>query len=604
MGGIVAVSGHGNVSRKMSPADIARSMANRLGHRGALSDVVQIGDGAVGAVGSAQVARIGNVAACVHGQLTLPKADEVALAERLAATGRTDLAVGDFASRAAIAIAKWGADAIDRFAGDYALVALDADGQVIVAARDSSGLKPLLWRKHQGRAFFSSEAGPLVDSQAMPRPRVNEAMIGEYLSGAPQHREETTWLGVDRIEPRTAVIGRGRLWHIKRSPFDFERTRDTSTDWDSELHDIFVNAVSSRLGDNATAVELSGGFDSTTVLGVAASLRDEGDLIAAVRDYTGTPTEETRYWRAALEQFGVEALVTPWDVEIAPWMIDDARATADRPCLPHLGPWRNELARLSRRGIAVSLTGQGGDERLGHSYQLPWQLLQQGKLKDAVLAAQHHLGADEHRAAKFVASRGPRRLLTWHLPLARFSNRHITGRSWLRDELVKSQGLTDRLRRPRYTDNSMTVNELAGWAFGEIPNQYLEASERCAARQGIEIRHPFVDSALVDLCLSMPESIRTSVTDPRAAHKRVFRQYLPSLVHDRKDKADFSAHYIDRLSNEGILTSADRAAIVQAGWIEQDWLAAALADVSAGDTSKAALLSILATIEAWAQAWL
>ena len=603
MAGLVAVTSKTN-SRGGDAGSLAKAMGERLRHRGEVANIINVGDGAVAAVGSATTARIGNVAVCLHGTVGVSGHILSMLRPRLNSSG----APWGSAELAAALVERWGVKGVAEMSGDFAVVALSAEGELIAASRDRSGLKPLLWREHDGRAVFASEAAALVDVRGLPRPAINEAMVAEYLCGAPQHRAESVWAGVDRVEPRSMVVRSGNRHVIERTPFDLDNSNASHNhsevgDWNVDLHNTFVGAVERRLDRGVTAVELSGGFDSTTVLGVAASLRTSDELLAAVRDYTGTPTEETKYWRAALDEYNVDALITPWDVDLEPWMLDDAQATADRPCLPHLGPWRHELATLSARGIKISLTGQGGDERLGHSYQLPWQLLRQGKVGAAAAAAQHHLGVDQKTALKLLLQRGPRRLAGWQMPALQPADRQLRNRVWLRQDLVSRVDLANRTRRPRYTSESMTVDELAGWAFGEIPNQYLEAAERCSARQGIDLRHPFVDPDLVELCLRMPESIRTSPHDPRAAHRRVFGQYLPNAVLNRQDKADFTSQYVDRLSSEGIFIDADHAAVVQSGWIESDWLADALDRLATGSNSAAALISILATVEAWAQCW-
>lgn len=594
MSGLVAVTRQ-NGDRGLESVALARSMAHRLAHRGAVSDVVDLGSAAVAVLEGSSIGRHRDVVAAVHGGAGLAAAHRARL--------RLPPESGP-AEQVAAAVAEWGPAALDRIIGDFAAVVCSEAGELIVAGRDRSGLKPLLWREHGSGLVFASEAAPLVDVGPLERPRPNEGMVAEYLSGAPVNRTETVWSGVERVDPRTRVVGTQGGHRIEHGAAPaLEHNAMSPKEWDVQLHDVFVSAVERRLDTGTTGVELSGGLDSTTVLGVAASLREGRDLLAAIRDYSGTPTDETEYWAAALEKYEVDAHITPWDVELQPWMLSDSAATADRPCLPHLGPWRHELAALSNRGIRVSLTGQGGDERLGHSYQLPWALLAQGRLPSAYVAAQHHLGLEPRNAARALLTRGPRRLATWYLPALVPSGRNVRPRSWLRDDLVGRVDLAQRITRPRLDGAGMTVNELAGWAYGEIPNQYLEASERCAARQQIDLRHPFVDPDLVELCLAMPESVRTTPSDPRAAHRRVFGRYLPASVAQRRSKADFTSQYVDRLAAEGVLTSVDGSAVVENGWIDARWLEGALARLQQGENGPAALVSVLATVEAWARRW-
>ncbi len=491
-----------------------------------------------------------------------------------------------------------GLQALDDLDGEVAWIGVDLRSGEVRFARDRSGIKPLMKRVSGTLLGFASEPAPLLEIG--PRPAPNEGMIAEYLSGAPQHRSETLWQGIERVNP-LAVGAISSAGHMTISPsrrIELASPSRSDAEWLEALRATMTAAVTDRIdADGITAVELSGGFDSTTNLAIAASTSEHERLLAVVRDYTGTPTEETAYWQAALRRYPVPSLITPAQESHAGWMLTDARLTGDRPVVPHLGAWRTELSAIRRHGVRVTLSGQGGDERLGHSYRLPQQRLLHGDLVGAYQAVRHHAGVEAPRAiarrlfsaaaAGLVGPRGP----------------DSGSRSWLTADLRRRVHLQERIMPRRHGAPTPVQNELIEWATGEIPHQYLEAAERTASAHGLELRHPFFDWRVIELCCQMPERLRTTPTDPRAAHRHAFADVLPRAVTERRDKADFTEPYRASVIDEAIFDDPTRASVVTNGWVDERWLCGAVERTRAGALGSAALLTIVASVEAWARVW-
>ncbi len=491
-----------------------------------------------------------------------------------------------------------GLRALDDLDGEVAWVAIDLRSGEVRFARDRSGVKPLMMRRSGNLLGLASEPAPLLRIGRTPEP--NEGMIAEYLSGAPQNRSETVWVGIDRLAPLSvgSVDPNGHVSTSAERSIDLSTPVRSETEWLELLRTTMTEAVVNRLDPaGVTAIELSGGFDSTTNLALAATSGNPYLLLAVVRDYSGTTTEETAYWRAALDRFPVEVLITPAQESHSGWMIDDARRFGDRPVVPHLGAWRTELAAITAAGVRVSVSGQGGDERLGHSYKLPQQLLARGRVRAALTALRHHAGVTDRRSA------ARRLVMAGVASVAGSRSPTVANRTWLSTDLAHRVDLQARIIGPEQGGGTPVQSELVAWATGEIPHQYLEAAERTAASHGVELRHPFFDWNIVELCCQMPEPIRTRPDDPRAAHRRTFADVLPALVTERRDKADFTEPYRAAVIDEGLFDDPLDAALVRHGWIDGSWLVGAVERTRAGQLGSAALLTIAASVEAWARAW-
>ena len=78
------------------------------------------------------------------------------------------------------ALIRWGARALSRFEGMFALFLWDSREQHALAAVDPLSVKPLIYHSSESQFLFCSEAGPLLECGALPfRPR--EEAIAEYL---------------------------------------------------------------------------------------------------------------------------------------------------------------------------------------------------------------------------------------------------------------------------------------------------------------------------------------------------------------------------------------------------------------------------------------
>jgi asparagine synthase (glutamine-hydrolysing) len=83
------------------------------------------------------------------------------------------------------------------------------------------------------------------------------------------------------------------------------------------------------------------------------------------------------------------------------------------------------------------------------------------------------------------------------------------------------------------------------WQLSEI-NQYqlpplLRYEDKNAMSQGIETRLPFLDHAVVQFAISLPEAFKINRGVTKFALRKAFEQRLPSSIIWRKDKIGFAA---------------------------------------------------------------
>ncbi|KAF0239669.1 MAG: hypothetical protein FD180_5202, partial [Planctomycetota bacterium] len=302
----------------------------------------------------------GTRAIVFHGRLD--NRDELRKALSPAGDGDAELALR--------ACEKWDEDAPGRLLGDFAFACWDAGKRRLLCARDWIGTRPFAYAVLKGRLVFASEPGALFGDPELPR-EPNEGMVGEFLANAVTSRVETLWRGVLRLPPSHVLVADESGVRTKAcSPQSPDSRLPTDSERSDRFRQIFRDAVLCRLRSSGpVAADLSGGLDSSSIVGMAQSLYKEGaadrkGFEAFSLAFPGRKCDESSYINEVAKMWGI----TPIIVEGAscPPGLFEASATRslDFPGYPN-SAIALPIRRLAReRGFRVVLTGAGADEWL------------------------------------------------------------------------------------------------------------------------------------------------------------------------------------------------------------------------------------------------
>ncbi|MDE2806189.1 MAG: asparagine synthase (glutamine-hydrolyzing) [Gemmatimonadota bacterium] len=464
--------------------------------------------------------------------------------------------------------------------GQFAMVVWDEESGALFAARDRFGLKPLFYAEKEGRLYLASEAKALFAAgiAASWDPR------GVYhaLHACPDERI-SLFAGISQVPP-------GYVLHADRSGVRLERYWDLPTpshrsqgtalgrrrspgptvgDAIERVRELTEESVALRM---VAAVPvgclLSGGLDSSAVLGVAASCVD--DPVAAFtvgferRDY-----DESQGAREAAAAAGAHhTVVTAADSDLADHFADAVFHAETIQYNTH-GAARYLLSRGVRdAGYKSVLAGEGADEAF-FGYEFLRAAAGAGRGADAG-------GGTGAGAAPTSAAGGVRRTLT-RLPqilsaLLRSPSRHNRGLAaaspWLarlalllpaapslftrlarglgRLHAVCSRDFLDgfagydlyrayyrRCRRTADLSRREPARRLLYlWLHSLFVNYHL-AADRLDMAHGVEVRLPFLDHHLFEYTNSLPVSLLAR--HPREKHllREAMRPYIPGPVYDR-----------------------------------------------------------------------
>ena len=480
----------------------------------------------------------------------------------------------------------WGEDAASKILGDFAFALWDGRRRRLFCARDPVGAVPFYYW-HNGRSFrAATELQQLFADPAVPR-EPNESMAAQHLVDHHLDREETLFRHLMRLPPAHCLVASDQGVAIRRY-FDLAPGREiryrTDDEYAAHFFEIFREAVRCRLRTaGGIGSYLSGGLDSSSIVGMAQALYREG-AAPPTRFETYSliyppPADEGEYIRAVVEMWDLKSNTptpTQLDLETA---VEQVVRYRDIPDRPNGAMWNSLRASAQTQGIRIMLDGRGGDEWLNGSSQYYADLIRQLRFISLLRAVR----ADAQRARADSLSFNPwtalaRRGLMPFVPAgALVALKSALGRAapvpWLSPDFIRRSGLRERMR-----SESETVAHVPGFARREFYSMFAvdafqthaqEMTERSSAAFGLEIRCPFYDRRLIEFCFAIPEEQRRRPGRTKFVMRNAMRELLPAAVRERVTKANFSESFFRALRQPEVKDLFSRPLRIESmGWVD------------------------------------
>ena len=451
---------------------------------------------------------------------------------------------------------EWGHDLPVRLNGMFAFAIYDKPRRRLFLARDRFGEKPLYYsHASAGHFAFASELTALAEhghvSHSIDFRSLQKLMGWGYLP-APNAMLEGVqklpggcWLQYDTT---TGQLKSDVYWRFRLEPDDTLCDDDEAALVD-ELQALLEQAARRRLmSDVPLGVFLSGGLDSSTVLGVLAQQLPAQKIETFTVGFSESSFDESQHARTVARHFGSHHHERLLDIERARQLIPELLDRLDEPLgdaslLPtHL------LSAFTRERVIVALSGDGGDE-LFAGYD-PFLALAPSSLYEAVMPQTGHrvlrrladllpmshknmsLDFKVRRTLMGLSYSTPMRLPVWMSPLEPRDLADLC-RSEVRPEELYSEAIALWDSRP---DLSAVDRALEFFTTFYLQDNILAKVDRASMMCSLETRAVFLDNDLVDFARRLPSKWKLRGRQRKYLLKKVARRLLPSSIVDRKKK--------------------------------------------------------------------
>lgn len=493
---------------------------------------------------------------------------------------------------------------VARYWGAYTAFFVDRKTRRSALLRDSSGAIAVTTRRFRDLLVVASRWPDWLSAMFGGRPAVDWPKLAHFLIDPPAAATVSALVPLDIPLPGTlcwadAAAAREPLW----DPVSHARKASGSGAGDGrDLEQVIVSSVAALArGYPRVALELSGGLDSSIVLGALTAVSPQGARLCINVVAASAGGDERRYARIAATAAGaplVEAAVAPEAF--------DFRRLLERPreAQPVLYGVDLEHDRLvsqaaERFDARAIFTGQGGDAVF---FQMKSPLVFADRLADRGLASGliEQLFASAQRAHMSIwgvlhaAWRAHR---ARYRPFAEMQEPHFLG------EEARAELARQRLYHPWL---------LAAHALPPAKRLQLEAIVDAHMFHGPTSRgrarpllHPLLAQPVVEACLAIPVwKLAGTAGDRPLARARLARLVPPEIL-ARHAKGEASSHY-----SRAVVANLDflralllEGRLVEHGLVDRATLDAALDEDRLLWSSEYRSIFTCMALESWARQW-
>jgi asparagine synthase (glutamine-hydrolysing) len=431
------------------------------------------------------------------------------------------------------AFARWGEASFPKLNGIFAFAIWDRQEERLTVVRDHVGIKPLYYHYDGTRLLFSSELKALLVHD-IPR-EIDLDALNVYFRFLYVPGSMTLIRGINKLEPGSVLafhrgaIAVRRWWSVQEGASVTDRNQAVEA-----IRQTTKDAIRRQLvSDRPLGVFLSGGIDSSAILGIMAE-HATGPIKTFSVGYE-TSVQSERYNADALlaeqtaRHFGAEHHAFTLTAEESIASLEKIAWHMDEPIANHVQSSTFLLAQHAKPHITVALGGDGGDELFG-GYPRYWYsaMIDRARalpipFRDAVLSLH----------PKLSTKPGLDRFLAFVM-----QKEEMVSRFLLPD--VRRPDVSRAAFAPSFSStwhdptNQLMAADVQTW----LPDESLARTDRLTMAHGLEERVPLLDPELVELAFRIPSKWKLGT---KRQGKKIFidamRPYLPPHVLKEEKRA-------------------------------------------------------------------
>ena len=439
---------------------------------------------------------------------------------------------------------RWGMECVQRFNGMWALAILDRRRNLIFLSRDRFGVKPLYYIETDDVFAFGSEIRQLLPF--LPSRKANLDVLRTYLvTDAAELNDQTFFAGIRRLpggysgvyDLTTNRFTMGRYYTIPQRP---DVSALAASDALATFSETLEDAVRLRLrSDVRVGTCLSGGLDSSSVATIASDIyhTESTEAFAAITAISEDPkSDESGFAKMVVDKQKLTWLTIKPSYQDFTDNLPAVVRTQEEPFGSPSIVMQHFVMRTARaNGITVLLDGQGGDETL-LGYEKYYTAYIVSSLRERGIGATlSALGAMGRNNSKMSARNTAKYLIAGLIAPARY-------------EFYKRRHSYFRRHEP--PPPHLALFARAQWDSFQLQRLEMESTnlpvllryeDKNSMAHSIETRLPFLDYRLVEIGLSLQQSMKMNDGWTKWILRQAMNHRMPDAIVWRKNKFGFEA---------------------------------------------------------------
>ncbi|MFC3747010.1 asparagine synthase (glutamine-hydrolyzing) [Paenibacillus sp. GCM10012306] len=428
---------------------------------------------------------------------------------------------------------------VKQLRGMFGLVIWDQRQQLLLAARDPFGIKPVYYCETQSGIMISSEIKSLLASGKLDR-EVDGQAYSHYLTFQYVPEPATMFKGINKLMAGHMLIIKQDQFSIKpyfQASFYAEDSVSFS-DLVEETRTVLMESVQlHRNSDVPRGAFLSGGIDSSGLVGMLQRLEPTRTFSVGFDVQGYSELELARKTAAYLGTEHHEVSVTAQSyLEVLPhilWHMDEPVADPSAAGI-------FVVSELASRHVKVVFSGEGADEFFGgyNIYREPQSLRMFDYMPASVrkLAGAISKGMPDGMKGKSFLERGSLKLQERFYGNAKIFL-DAEKREIMPDDLTGAFQPAQAVTMPLYEAathyddiTKMQHIDIHTWLRGNI----LMKADKMSMAHSIELRVPFVDHRVFELASRIPSKYKVNRATTKLLLREAMKDFVPPDVQSRK----------------------------------------------------------------------
>ncbi len=423
-----------------------------------------------------------------------------------------------------LAYVEWGPECVEKFNGIFAFAIWRTDEEKLFMARDRLGVKPLFYRREEGRLLFGSEPKAILAHPDVPAEVDAEGLAELFVIGPARTPGHGVWRDFYELKPGHCMLyDRDGMritayWQLESSPHEHEEN-ETAERVGALLTDTLERQL---VSDVPVCTLLSGGLDSSALTALAVSYYEregQGNVHTFSVDYVDNdkhfkshdfqPNADAPWITRMSQHLNTEHHAVQFDTPELVDALETAVLAKDLPGMADIDASLYLFCREIKKEATVAISGEAADEIFGG---YPWF----------------------HREEALKAETFPWSLATGMRAslLSPELREKLQPQTYLADRYAQAIGEVPEL--PGEDETRRRMRRMSYLNVTRFMPTLLDRKDRMSMAVGLEVRVPYCDHRLVEYVWNIPWEIKTAGNREKGILRKSLEGVLPHDVLYRK----------------------------------------------------------------------